>query len=50
MWVSLLEGIIHPATKPSLYTRVVIPEMGGAHTGPLEYSHEWGRLGVWLEG
>ena len=49
MWVSLLEGTIHPATKLSLYTRAVIPGMRGAHTGPLEYNHGWGRHGVWLE-
>ena len=50
MWVSLLEGTIHSATKLSLYTRVVIPGMVGVHTGPLKYSHGWGRHGVWLEG
>ena len=49
MWVSLLEGTIHPTTKLSLYTQAVIPEVGGAHAGPLEYSHGWGRHGVWLE-
>ena len=49
MWVSLLEGTIHPTTKLSLYTRAVIPGVGGAHKGPLEYSHGWGRHGVWLE-
>ena len=38
MWVSLLEGTIHPATKLSPYTRAVIPGVGGAHTGPLKYS------------
>ena len=50
MWVSLLEGIIRPATKLSLYTRAVIPGVGEAHTGPLEYSHGWGRHSTWLEG
>ena len=49
MWVSLLEGTIHPATKLSPYTRAVIPGVGGAHTGPLEYSHGWGRHSAWLE-
>ena len=43
MWVSLLEGTIHPATKLSLYTQTVIPGMRGAHAGPLEYNHGWGR-------
>ena len=50
MWVSLLEGIIHSATKLSLYTRAVIPGVGEAYTGPLEYSHGWGRHSTWLEG
>ena len=30
MWLSLLEGTIHPATKLSLYTRAVIPGVGGS--------------------
>ena len=27
-----------------------VPGVGGAHTGPLKYSHGWGRHGAWLEG